>query len=193
MLLTTFRRIAAALAVAGLAAVAPGAPSGSVLATAAVGSLHVRFFYDAPTTIDPTYHTAMWLEDANGKMVTTLYVSQELSDTAYKIGRACPDWVKQANWSAMPASDVAAVTAPTPNVGVGELTFDLASYGIAPGTYGFRFQMHVSDSYNVLHKGQFTVGGPSTVLKLETVLGPGKLDSTQQFVRDVEVRYVAPQ
>ncbi len=124
-------------------------------------------------------------------MVRTLYVSQELSDTAYKIGRACPDWVKQANWSTVSKEEVAAVTAPTPNVGVGEFTFDLAALGIAPGTYGFRFQMHVTDEYNVLHRAQFTVGGPSTDLKLETVYGPGKLDTTQQFVRDVEVRYLA--
>jgi len=192
MPLASLRRLGAALAVAGLAAVPPPAPSGVVLAQAAAGTLSVRFFYDAPTTIDPTYHTAIWLEDAKGKMVTTLYVSQELSDTAYKVGRACPDWVKQANWSAVPPDDVAAVTAPTPNVGAGELTFDLGSFGLAPGTYGFRFQMHVSDSYNVLHRGQFTVGGPSGVVKLETVYGPGKLDSTQQFVRDVEVRYQAP-
>ncbi len=182
----------AALAVAGLAAVPPPAPTGAVLAQAAAGTLNVKFFYDAPTTVEPTYHTAIWLEDANGKMVATLYVSQELSDTAYKIGRVCPDWVKQANWSSVPPSEVAAVTAPTPNVGAGELTFDLASLGIAPGTYGFRFQVHVSDSYNVLHKGHFTVGGPSSVLKLETVFGPGKLDSAQQFVRDVDVRYLAP-
>jgi hypothetical protein len=158
----------------------------------AVGSLQVKFFYDAPTTIEPTYHTAIWLEDTNGKIVRTLYVSQELSDTAYKLGKACPDWVKQANWSAAPKSDVAAVTAPTPTVGVGDMTFDLAKLGIPPGTYGIRFQVHISERYNILHRGQFTTGGPAGDVKLETVYGPGRIDSTDQFVRDVEVRYLAP-
>jgi hypothetical protein len=70
------------------------------------------------------------------------------------------------------------------------MPFDLAKLGIAPGTYGFRFQVHVSEEYNILYRGQFVVGGPGGDIKLETVYGPGKLDTTEQFVRDVEVRYV---
>ena len=190
MVLTSSARVVSALGVLALAAGLSGGPA-VVRAQEPAGTLDVRFFYDTPTTVDPTYHTAIWLEDADGKMVRTLYVSQELSDTAYKVGRACPDWVKQANWSTVSKDEVAAVTAPTPNVGAGEFTFDLSALGIAPGTYGFRFQMHVTDEYNVLYRGQFTVGGPATDVKLETVSGPGKLDTTQQFVRDVVVRYRA--
>ncbi len=154
------------------------------------GTLEVKFFFDTPATVEPTYHTAIWLEDADGKMVKTLYVSQELSATQYKMGDACPDWVNKAQWEKAPRSEVAAVTAPTPSVGVGELRFDLASLGIAPATYGFRFQVHVADQYNVLYRGQVMVGGPRSDVTLETAVGPGKLDTTQQFVRDVEVRYL---
>lgn len=164
----------------------------SAVAAPAPGSLHVKFFYDAPSTVEPTYHTAIWIEDQGGKIVKTLYVSQELSDTAYKMGNACPDWVKVANWSAMPKADVAAVTAPTPSVGTGDMTFDLAKLGLAPGTYGFRFQVHISETYNILYRGQFTTSGPDAEVALETVYGPGKLETTDQFVRDVEVRYLAP-
>lgn len=156
----------------------------------APGTLEVRFFYDTPTTIEPTYHTAMWLEDADGKIVKTLFVSQELSGTQYKTADACPDWVNKARWEKAPKSEVDAVTAPTPSVGAGELRFDLASLGIAPGTYGFRFQVHVTETYNVLYRGEVTVGGPRSDVKLETVFGPGKLDTAEQFVRDVEVRYL---
>jgi hypothetical protein len=163
-------------------------PSG---AAAPAGTLDVRFFFNAPGSVEPTYHTAIWLEDKDGKIVKTLYVSQELSSSGYKVGDACPDWVKQAHWEAAPKSEVAAVTAPTPNVGTSELTFDLAKLDIAPGTYGFRFQVHITDGYNVLYRGAVVVGGPETDVKLETVYGPGKLDTTDQFVRDVEVRYRA--
>jgi hypothetical protein len=156
------------------------------------GTLEIRFFFSTPTTVEPTYHSAIWLEDKNGHIVKTLYVSQELSDMAYKMGNACPDWVKQAKWESVPKSEVAAVTAPTPNVGNGELDFDLAKLGISPGVYGFRFQVHVSEEYNVLHRGQLTVGDQSSAVKLETVSGPGKLATSEQFVRDVQVRYVAP-
>jgi hypothetical protein len=150
----------------------------------------VSFFFSTPTNIEPTYHTAIWLEDKSGKLVKTLYVSQELSDMAYKLGEACPDWIKQAQWEKMPKSDVAAVTAPTPNVGVGELAFDLAKLGIAPGTYGFRFQVHVSEQYNVLHRGELIVNDQPSTLKLDTVVGPGKLATTQEFIKDVQVHYV---
>lgn len=158
---------------------------------AAGGTLGVRFFYSPPGSVEPTYHTAMWLEDANGKIVTTLFVSQELSGSEYRVGAACPDWVKQAHWEAAPKADVAAVTAPTPNVGESDLSFDLTKLGLAPGSYGFRFQVHITETYNVLYRGTFTIGGPDADVKLETLVGPGKATSNEQFVRDVVVRYRA--
>lgn len=156
-----------------------------------VGTLVIRFFYEAPRSVHPTYHTAIWLEDAAGKLVRTLYVSQELSDREYKLGTVCPDWVRQAKWEAAPADEVAAVTAPTPVLGESELTFDLAKLGVAPGTYGFRFQMHVEEDFNVLYRGEVRVGGPTGEIALETVTGPGKPSTTDQFVRDLTVRYIA--
>jgi hypothetical protein len=169
------------------AAVGVSPPPGPEVA----GTLVVRFFYEAPTSLHPTYHTAIWLEDAGGKLVKTLYVSQELSDREYKMGSICPDWANQARWEQAPKDEVAAVTAPTPVLGEGELAFDLAKLGIAPGTYGFRFQMHVEEEFNVLYRGAVTVGGPAGDIKLETLTGPGKPSTTDQFIKDVAVRYVA--
>jgi hypothetical protein len=165
---------------------APPAPAG-----AAAGVLYVTFLYMPPTSIDPTYHTAMWLEDAAGKLVTTLYVSQELSATEYKMGNVCPDWVKQAHWDIAPKSEVDAVTAPTPNVGSEARAFDLANLKVPPGEYQFKFQMHVLEDHNVLFRGTVTVGGPDQTPVLEMTQGPGQLVSTDQYVREVQVRYVA--
>lgn len=170
------------LASIGLALLTAPAPS---------GTLALRFFYNTPGSVEPTYHTAVWIEDAQGKIVRTLYVSQELSSSGFKTGTWCPDWVKQAHWDAAPKAEVAAVTAPTPNVGDSEMIFDFAQLGIAPGTYGFRFQVHIAENYNVLYRGTVVVGGPDAEIKLETLTGPGKLDSSEQYVRDVEVRYRA--
>lgn len=184
--------LAATLVAAGIPPrVTAAQPTQPAATTTTPGVIDVRYFYEAPTTIDPTYHTAIWLEDANGKLVKTLYVSQELSDKEYKMGNVCPDWVKQAKWEAAPKNEIAAVTAPTPTVGTGEMSFDLAKLGVAPGTYGFRFQMHVEEEYNVLYRGVITVGGPAAGIALETVGGPGKPSTTDQFVKDVEVRYLA--
>lgn len=159
---------------------------------AAAGTLHVSFLYMPPTSVEPTYHTAMWLEDLQGRLVKTLLVSQDLSAGEYKTGDACPDWVKQAHWEKAPKSDVDAVTAPTPNVGSAEKVFNLAEFGVKPGTYQFKFQVHITDQYNVLHHGRVIVGPVSAEVKLDVAVGPGKLAVTDQFVRDVQVQYVAP-
>ena len=45
------------------------------------GRIEVRFVYLDPGTMDPTYHTAIWLEDAKGNMIQTLFVSNDLSTT----------------------------------------------------------------------------------------------------------------
>ena len=84
------------------------------------------------------------------------------------------------------------MTAPTPNVGSEAKTFDLGKMGIAPGVYQFKFQVHISDQHNVLHRGEVNVGAVDSTVTLEVVYGPGKLDVTDQFVRAVQVRYVAP-
>ena len=54
----------------GPLAQAPASP-----AATGAGRLEVAYLYLPPTTIDPTYHTAIWLEDAKGVLVKTLYVS----------------------------------------------------------------------------------------------------------------------
>ncbi len=161
-------------------------------ASGSAGTLEVTFLFMPPTTIDPTYHTAMWLEDRDGRLVKTLYVSQELSATEYKVGNVCPDWVKQAQWDKAARSEVDAVTAPTPNVGSEVKVFDLARLGVPPGEYQFKFQMHVLEDHNVLFRGMVRVGGPNQTPTLEMTQGPGKLVSTDQYVREVQVRYLAP-
>ena len=160
---------------------------------AQAGTVHVSFLFMPPTSVEPTYHTAMWLEDAQGKLVKTLYVSTELSNQEFKLGLACPDWAKQAHWEKAPKAEVDAVTAPTPNVGSASFGFDLAALGVPPGTYRFKLQVHITDKANVLHTGTFVAGTVNAEVKLDVVVGPGKLTVTDRFVRDVEVRYVAPQ
>jgi len=158
---------------------------------AVAGTLHVSFLFMPPTSVEPTYHTAMWLEDAQGKFVKTLYVSTELSNGEYKHG-PCPDWVKQAHWEKASKSEVDAVTSPTPNIGSASLAFDLAELGVPPGDYQFKFQVHITSKANVLHAGTFTAGTGNADVKIDVSVGPGKLAVTDRFVRDVEVRYIAP-
>lgn len=154
------------------------------------GTLDVTFVYMPPTSVEPTYHTAIWLEDESGALVKTLFVTNDLSSREYKIGEACPDWVKQAHWEKAPASDVDAVTGPTPNVGSGGRAFDLATLGIAPGRYVFKLQVHITGNFNILYKGTLVVGDAASEVTLETLYSPGRPPGGTEFVRDVRARYV---
>ncbi len=165
-------------------------PWASGAAPAAAGKLVVSFLYMPPSEIEPTYHTAMWLEDKDGKMVKTLFVSQELSVNEYKQGIACPTWIKQSSWAKADKSVVDAVTGPTPNVGSGTMSFDLNQLGIAPGSYRFCFQVHIVDKYNVLFRGAVDVGQAAQEVKIEELYSPNKPGASHEIVRDVYVQYV---
>lgn len=166
------------------AAVAPGSAPGGT------GHLIVNFLYMPPTEIEPTYHTAIWLEDKEGKLVKTLFVSQELSRNEFRQGDACPDWVKQASWAEADQSLVDAVTGPTPNVGGGTLSFNLDELGVAPGTYRFCFQVHIVDKYNILFRGTVDVGPKAQDVKIDVLYSPGKPPGSEDIVRDVQVHYL---
>ena len=153
------------------------------------GSLVVTFLYMPPSAVEPTYHTAMWLEDTKGALVKTLFVSNELSANDYKIGDACPDWVKQAAWHTAEKSLVDAVTGATPNVGSGTMTFDLHALGIPPGSYVFNFQVHVTEKYNVRFRGKVDAGQTAQTLAIEVLHTDGEAPS-YAVVRDVDVRYL---
>jgi hypothetical protein len=156
----------------------------------AAGIISVSFLYMPPSQIEPTYHTAIWLEDQNGRLVKTLFVSHDLSSTEYRMGDACPDWVNQAHWEKAEPSLVDAVTGPTPNVGSGALAFDVATLNLAAGAYQFKLQVHISDKYNVLYTGRLSIGAASNEATLDILYSPSKAPGGTEFVRDVRARYV---
>ncbi len=166
-------------------------PSPAVTAAAPpAGVLELSFMYLPPSSLEPTYHTAIWLEDDNGRLVRTLYVTRELSATGYKVGEACPEWVNQAHWEKEAPAVVDAVTGPTPSVGTGALRFDLGALGIAPGRYQFKFQVHITDTYNVLYRGRIDTTQAAGDVALDTLYSSGKPAGAPEFVRDLQVRYV---
>jgi hypothetical protein len=145
--------------------------------------------YLDPGSIDPTYHTAMWLEDAKGNMAQTLFVSNDLSTNYYETGKACPDWVKQAGWAKAPQSTVNAVTGPTPNISAGMMSFDLGKFKIAPGKYKFRFEVNIDEQNNVLFQGDLEVSDSEQELKIETLYLPSKPDIGTDVVKNVAAHY----
>lgn len=161
----------------------------SVSTTVAAGQLVVSFLYMPPSEVEPTYHTAMWLEDKNGRLLKTLFVSDELSHNEYKQGTACPDWVKQSGWAKADKALVDAVSGPTPNVGSSTMAFDLNKLGIASGTYQFCFQVHITEKENVLFRGTFEAGESNQQVKMGTFFSAGQ-PTKEELIKDVQVQYV---
>lgn len=186
--------LVAGILLAGCLHTAPGlgGPGVAAQTATAAGTLEIQYIYLAPQETHPTYHTAIWLEDGQGRLVKTLFVSTELSATEYKMGEACPDWLKLVDWEKAAKTDVDAVTGATPPVGMGGMAFDLAQAGVPPGKYQFRFQVHITEQYNILYRGAVEVGQSGSTPPLEAVYGPGKLTTTEQFIRDVQLRYIPP-
>ena len=153
------------------------------------GRIEVQFVYVDPGSIEPTYHTAIWLEDDKGKIARTIFVSTNLSETEYKTGQACPDWVKQSGWETAPRSLINAVTGPTPNVSAGMMPFDLKRLGVVPGKYKFRFEVNITEKCDVLFQGDLVVGDSEQELKIEMAYQPSKPNIATDVVKDVKVHY----
>jgi hypothetical protein len=164
------------------------APS-TVSAATPAGRIDVKFLYLPPGSIDPEYHTAVWLENKSGEIVQTLFVSNDLSGTLFQTEKVCPEWAKNAHWSKAPKAVVDAVTRPTPDVGAGNMSFDLGQLNVAPGTYKFRFAVNINAEYNILFQGDLIVGNAEQELKIETKYAPSKPDIGSDVAKDVQVHY----
>jgi hypothetical protein len=174
----------------------------SLIAIPLTGSLHAEpagsgqvkltFSFNAPTAdLEPSYHTAIWLADKDGRLLKTLYVSDELSRVVYEFGYACPDWIKQSGWKKAAKPDVDAVTAPTPEVGETTMNFDLDKLGIKPGTYQIWFQINLSEKYNTLFRGTFVAGGDKPLkMKHETLFLPDKIAGAEELVTGVTMEFL---
>jgi len=157
--------------------------------TTEVGTLGVQFNFMPPGEVYPTYDTAIWLEDQSGELVKTLFVSQVLSDDEYDAGDICPDWAKKADWGNQERAVVDAVTEVTPLIGGEEKYFDLAALGVPSGTYVFLFEAHMIDEYNVLFRGEVSVGDTSNEVSLERVYVPEKWEGNQTLVDSIRAVY----
>ena len=81
------------------AGMVPGVPS--VIASQgepAGGTIEVSFLFLKAEGAVPSYQTAIWLENEEGRYFKTLFLSEYLSLGGFNHEYVCPDWVKQADW-----------------------------------------------------------------------------------------------
>ena len=151
------------------------------------GKLQISYLV---TTDDASRFTAVWLENEDGELVKTLFVSSELAQGAFTVeGDICPDWIKKSHWEKASQAEVDAVSGPTPTVGSGSLSFDLKKHEILPGAYFFCMQIHVHDNYNILYKGQIRLGEKPAEAQAEVFYSPKRYESAEDLLRDVRAQF----
>jgi hypothetical protein len=142
-------------------------PAVNNIAPYAAGTLTITYKLNPclDSMIDVTWARVVWLEDANGKYVKTLSITEWVSTTGWQpqyTENALPHWNKNANWGSTPKAEVDAVTKATsqigPNYGVNTVITQVTDLKIKPGTYTCCVEVNVTDNYNIMLKAQIKIG-----------------------------------
>ncbi len=104
---------------------------------------------------------AVWIEDAGGNYIKTLYATRYTASGGYKNRPdSIPLWVERSDPANM--ADVDAVTGPTPKAGEQSFIWDCTDASGAPvpaGTYKYFVEGSLRWKNRVLYSGEIGVGG----------------------------------
>ena len=106
---------------------------------------------------------AIWVEDAEGTLVKTLFVTSFTADGGYVPRPACtPIWVNKANPANLSVEEVDAISGATPQSGLQTYTWDLTDNNDTPvsnGTYIVIVEGTLYGDSEVIFKTPVTIGG----------------------------------
>ena len=156
---------AAVLAAAGMLAAeeTPG--------KAASPSVKVTFSYVRQTG-RASNQFAVWVEDAKGKFIKTLYVTNYTGQGGFRIRKDCvPTWVRRSGAAEAAKADLDAVSGATPATGTMIYTWnctDADGKAVPPGKYRIFVEGTLRWKSRVLYTANLTLGGkkPLTVRAL---------------------------
>lgn len=146
------------------------------------GTLELSFQYDKQSGPGSNQY-AVWIEDADGQVVKTLFVTQFTAKGRSRLGSkpargytfrpSCtPTWVKHVGAEALSDGQIDAFTGATPaRSGVQTFTWDFTDQDgqpVAEGTYRFYIEATYNGPSVVTHTGTVTYGAPAGDLPVET-------------------------
>jgi len=132
----------------------------------------------APNTVEITFdyakqsgfasnQFAVWIEDADGNLVKTLYVTRYMANGGYKNRPdIVPVWREKSDPASMTKSEIDAITGATPKQGTLSYTWDLTDTkgnAVLPGVYSFFVEGSLRWKNRVLYSGVIAVGGQSPI------------------------------
>ena len=134
---------------------------------------------------------AVWIEDAQGKYIKTIYAARYTADGGWKRrASSIPIWVKQSGLSDMTKAQVDALTGATPRTGALTYTWDGTDSRGAPvsaGNYVIILEGTLRWENQVYYRAPIRLGqGPAAAqVSVEYVGDPG---SERAMIDDVKVR-----
>ena len=164
------------------------------------GDLEISFNYDKKPGAGSNQY-AVWIENAQGEVVKTLFVTQFTSkgrvrggtrERGYTFRPTCmPTWVKHVKAESLSDEQMDAFTGATPAEG-GVQTFtwdftDQAGQPVAKGTYRFYVEATYNGASVVTHTGTVAFGAPAADLPIET----SYIEKTEEridMISDVKAR-----
>lgn len=154
------------------------------------GVLHVNFQISGPKSdVQPSYQTAVWIEDVQGNLLKTLFVSEYLSYGGYNDSTICPQWSSRANWDAAPEEEYDARTQATPSVGEHDLTFDLSGENVLPGPYFVNIQVHLLEDYNIACSAKMMFGSEAAASAAPVTFSPRQYPGTEIVLSHVRIEF----
>lgn len=161
--------------------------------TRSQGILEISFEYTQQKTI-ASNQFALWIEDSQGSLVKTLYVTRFTGQGGYKRRpESLPEWVKKADPSSWPKELIDAVATATPKSGLQVYTWDgrdEAGNLVAPGEYRFVLEANLLWSNRALYKGTFRYGGES-VEEIPVVVTYVGEPVHEEMIQNVKAKYTA--
>ena len=155
----------------------------------AEGYIELTYDFNAPKTIEPSFQTVIWLENAQGKYIKSLLVSEYLSFGGYEDTLICPDWNGLVDWENMSDEEYDAITAATPPVGSNTFKIDCSKEKLLPDEYRVCIQTHIRDEYNILYCGKIEIGKNAQEGKVKRIYIPNLLPETENVLTNVFLKY----
>lgn len=140
-----------------------------------------------------TNQYAVWIEDANGNVIKTLFVPKFTGKGGWeKREDTVSEWVKRSNVAGMPKEELSAITGATPRTGDLVYTWDLTDKNGSPvpaGRYTFFVEGTLRWKNRVLWSGSVDVGGKPNQADAQAVF-TGDSDKERAMITGVRAKYL---
>lgn len=137
---------------------------------------------------------AVWIEDTQGNLVKTIYVTSFTADGGYIPRPACtPIWVSKANPASLSGALIDGFSGATPDSGMQTYTWDLTDDGesaVGNGEYYFVVEATLFGESEVIYKAPFTVDDKESNMIEADPSFTSEDEKNKEMIKSVTAQYV---